>query len=137
MPAPGALDPYGSLSSDIYQDVYDSGTFNGKGLINISAYKTCLDGVFPENTVLSHDFLEGSYLKTKYAGDIEFSDGYPFKVLSYYSREHRWIRGDWQNCLWLGKYVKDEKGSKRENPFTLIDKWKIVERILRRSAARR
>ncbi len=129
----GGTDPYGSLSSDIYQDVYDSGTFNGKGLINISAYKTCLDGVFPENTVLSHDFLEGSYLKTKFAGDIEFSDGYPFKVLSYYSREHRWIRGDWQNCLWLGKYVKDEKGSKRENPLTLLDKWKIIDNM-RRSA---
>ncbi len=127
----GGADPYGSLAGDIYQDLCGYGSFNGKGLINVPVYKMCLSDAFPENTVLSHDILEGAYLKTKYAGDIDFSDGFPARVLSYYSRMHRWVRGDWQNAPWLKKYIEDGKKIRRKNPLSDIDKWKIFDNIRR------
>lgn len=127
----GGIDPYGSLVSDVYQDLYGYGGFNGKGLINIPVFKMCLEEAFPDNTVLSHDILEGAYVKTKYAGDIEFTDGYPYKVLAYYSRMHRWVRGDWQNCIWLGKYIRDKKSIRQINPISQLDKWKIFDNMRR------
>ena len=44
--------------------------------------------------VLSHDLLEGSYLRAGLLGEVELTDGFPYQVRSYYARLNRWIRGD-------------------------------------------
>ena len=63
----GGIDPYGGTTGDIYQNLFGAGSFAGKGLIDIDAYLACLDGRFPENTILSHDLLEGAYLRCVFA----------------------------------------------------------------------
>ena len=55
-----------------------------------------MKNTIPENTVLSHDLLEGNYLRCGLATDIMLMDGYPCKYLSFMARLSRWIRGDWQ-----------------------------------------
>ena len=62
----------------------------------------------PEYTVLSHDLLEGSYLRCGLATDVLLMDGYPSKFMSFTTRQNRWIRGDWQICNWLCKYIQNE-----------------------------
>ena len=126
----GGLDPYDSTSSDIFQDLCGEGNYNGKGLIDVDVYYECLNNRFPENTILSHDLLEGCYLRCGYAGDVKFSDGFPYKVLSYYSRESRWIRGDWQLLPWLFKKVKTAAG-REKNPINTLSKLKIFENLRR------
>ena len=54
------LDPYSSGASDIYQDVFGTGSFTGKGLLNVQAVHAVLDRRLPDGAVLSHDLLEGS-----------------------------------------------------------------------------
>lgn len=49
------MDPYGSTASDVYHDLFDQGTYTGKGIFQVEAFFTCLDGRFPENAILSHD----------------------------------------------------------------------------------
>ncbi|MCI8479177.1 MAG: hypothetical protein HFE97_12750 [Oscillospiraceae bacterium] len=127
----GGVDPYGSTTSDVYHDLFDQGTYTGKGIFDVDAFFTCLDGRFPENTILSHDLLEGSYLHAGLIGDIELTDGYPYKVTSYFARLHRWIRGDWQLLPWLGRTVSNQFGGVELNPISSISKWKIFDNLRR------
>jgi len=127
----GGIDPYGNTAGDVYQDLFDEGSFTGKGIIDVDAYYTCLEGRFPQNLVLSHDLLEGAYLRAGFAGDVEFTDGYPHKVLSFYERLHRWTRGDWQSIFWLFGWVRNEKGEKVKNPLNQVNRWKIFDNLRR------
>ncbi len=128
----GGIDPYSSTTSDVYYDLFDKAIFTGKGIIDVEAYLTCLDGRFPENRILSHDLLEGTYLRTGLIGDVELTDSYPHKAITWFDRLHRWVRGDWQIISWLGGRVKTETSSEK-NPISALSKWKILDN-LRRSA---
>ena len=53
------IDPYTrAVISDVYQDLFDEGSFIGKGIYEVDAFERALAGRFPENTILSHDLLE-------------------------------------------------------------------------------
>lgn len=127
----GGVDPYGSTASDVYHDLFDQGTYTGKGIFQVEAFFTCLDGRFPENAILSHDLLEGSYLRAGLLGEVELTDGCPYKVYGYFARLHRWIRGDWQLLPWLKNQVPDGQGGTEDNPLSLLARWKIFDNLRR------
>lgn len=127
----GGVDPYGTAASDVYHDLFDEGTYTGKGIFDVDAFYTCLDRRFPRNAVLSHDLLEGAYLRAGLAGDVELADGYPFQVTAYFSRLHRWVRGDWQALPWLLRAVRNQAGEKVLNPISSMTKWKIFDNLRR------
>ena len=56
--------------SDVYQDLYGEGSFTGKGIYDVDAFERATAGRFPENTLLSHDLIEGSYARAGLATDI-------------------------------------------------------------------
>lgn len=117
----GGIDPYTTTVSDVYQDAFGEGIFTGKGIYDVDIFQQALDGVIPENTVLSHDLLEGSYLRTGLVTDIELIDGYPAKYNSFMMRLHRWTRGDWQLLPWIfGR-----------NQLSLLSKWKMFDNLRR------
>ena len=126
----GGLDPYGGASSDVYQDLFDRGVFSGKGIFDVDVFLTCLEGRFPENKVLSHDLLEGCYLRAGLLGDVELADGYPCKAASWFDRLHRWTRGDWQIAGWLRRKVKTG-GQRERNPLDALSRWKIFDNLRR------
>ncbi len=115
------IDPYTTAVSDIYQDVFGEGIFTGKGIYNLDYFNLVMNGKIEENTILSHDLLEGSLMRTGLATDIELIDGYPTKYKSYIMRSHRWARGDWQLIKWLfeKKYLSS------------LSKWKIADNLRR------
>ena len=127
----GGIDPYGGACSDVYHDLFDRGTYTGKGIFDVDAFARCLDGRFPQGRILSHDLLEGAYLHAGLLEDVELTDGYPYKVTSYFSRLHRWTRGDWQLLPWLGRRVSREDGSREKNPLSSVDRWKIFDNLRR------
>ena len=127
----GGVDPYGSAASDVYYDLFDQGTYTGKGIFSVEAFYTCLDSRFPNNTILSHDLLEGSYLRAGLQGEVELTDGCPWQVYGYYARLHRWIRGDWQLLPWLGRRVPDGRGGTEDNPLSPLARWKILDNLRR------
>ena len=73
----GGIDNYTNAISDIYQDNFQEGIFTGKGIYDVEIFSKVLKQEIPENTVLSHDLLEGSYLRCGLASDIMLMDGYP------------------------------------------------------------
>ena len=90
------LDPYVFTVSDLYQDVFGEGSFTGKGIYHIDAMEAALKGRIPENAVLSHDLLEGSFARVALVTDVEVVEDYPSRYAVDASRQHRWARGDWQ-----------------------------------------
>ena len=125
------IDPYTTAISDIYQDFFNEGSFTGKGLYVVDAFMKVLDDRVPENTVLSHDLLEGSYARVGLMTDIELIDDYPRSFKSFEQRLHRWTRGDWQILPWLFPYVLDAKNKWKKNHLPFISKWKIIDNLRR------
>ena len=131
--AQGGTDLYSNAISDIYQDNFEEGIFTGKGIYDLQVFDKVLSNVIPENQVLSHDLLEGCYLRCGLATDIFLMDDYPTKYMTYINRLSRWIRGDWQILDWGKKSVKNNKKEIIENPLNIVSKYKIKDN-LRRSA---
>nr|WP_306265546.1 glucoamylase family protein [Pararhizobium sp. IMCC3301] len=90
------LDPYVFAVSDTYQDLFDEGTFTGKGLYHVDAFESALANRVPDNAVLSHDLLEGILARAGLVTDAELIEDFPTRYQVEVSRQHRWVRGDWQ-----------------------------------------
>jgi cyclic beta-1,2-glucan synthetase len=119
------LDLYTRVVSDTYQDVFGEGSYVGKGIYDIDAFERSVDNLIPENSVLSHDLLEGIMGRAGLVTDITMIEDYPPNYYGQIKRQQRWIRGDWQLLPWLIQPGK--LGSK----FSAIDRWKIVDNLLR------
>ncbi|WP_134724814.1 GH36-type glycosyl hydrolase domain-containing protein [Paracoccus luteus] len=90
------LDPYVFAVSDLYQDLFDRGSFTGKGIYDVDAFESAVAGRIKENAVLSHDLLEGSLARAALVTDVEVVEDFPIRFATESSRQHRWMRGDWQ-----------------------------------------
>ncbi|HEY5190336.1 MAG TPA: protein ndvB, partial [Candidatus Deferrimicrobium sp.] len=64
------IDPYTRAVSDVYQDVFDEGSFIGKGIYDVDAFEQALKERLPENRILSHDLLEGCYARAGLLSDV-------------------------------------------------------------------
>ncbi|MGV8984323.1 GH36-type glycosyl hydrolase domain-containing protein, partial [Clostridium sp.] len=115
------IDIYTTAVSDVYQDLFGEGIFTGKGIYDVDVFNYMLKDEIPDNTVLSHDLLEGAYVRTALVTDVEFIDGYPAYYNSSSMRLHRWTRGDWQLLPWL----------KKSSPLNIMSKWKIFDNLRR------
>ncbi|MGQ0641271.1 MAG: GH36-type glycosyl hydrolase domain-containing protein [Gemmatimonadaceae bacterium] len=124
------VDPYTTAVSDVYQDLYGEGSFTGKGIYDVDAFEQATHGRFPENTLLSHDLIEGNYARAGLATDINVYDDYPATYLAFSRRKHRWIRGDWQLLQWLTARVPGPDGPE-QNRLSLLSRWKILDNLRR------
>jgi cyclic beta-1,2-glucan glucanotransferase len=124
------VDPYTTAVSDVYQDLYGEGSFTGKGVYEVETFERATHGRFPENSLLSHDLIEGSYGRAGLATDVIVYDDYPTRYLTYTRRKHRWIRGDWQLLPWLTSRVPGPDGPE-PNRLSLLSRWKILDNLRR------
>jgi cyclic beta-1,2-glucan synthetase len=124
------IDPYSNAVSDIYMDLFDSGSFTGKGIYDVDAFEAAVGHTFPDNQILSHDLIEGNYARCGLVTDVELFDDFPPRYHAYALREHRWARGDWQLLPWLGRSVPTPDGSK-PNPLPILERWKIFDNLRR------
>lgn len=125
------IDPYTREVSDVYQDIFGEGSFTGKGIYDVDAFSQTLGGRFPDNLILSHDLLEGSYARAALVSDVEFYEDYPYRYTTDVSRRHRWIRGDWQIASWLLTRVPGPGGLVMDNPISGLSRWKIFDNLRR------
>jgi cyclic beta-1,2-glucan synthetase len=125
------IDPYANAISDVYQDLFGEGIFTGKGIYDLKVFQSVLKNAIPENAILSHDLLEGSYVRTGLVTDLKLVDSYPSKYNSYASRLHRWVRGDWQLFPLLYGKIFNRNNRKISNPLSLLSKWKMLDNLRR------
>ena len=126
-----AIDIYSRAVSNVYQDLFGSGIFVGKGIYDVAAFHRSVDGCIPQDTILSHDLLEGSLGRAGLASDIVLYEGFPDTYLEYVKRWHRWVRGDWQLLPWLGRRMPTSEGESARNRLSGLDRWKIVDNLRR------
>ena len=127
----GGFDTYSYVTPNTYQDCFDEGSFVGKGIYDLEIFDKVLSDTFKDNLVLSHDLLEGNYLRCGYVSDIELIDDFPSKFLVDVTRQSRWARGDTQIIGWLFPKVKNRKNDSVKNPLNLLEKYKIFDNIVR------
>src|SRR4030095_300233 len=121
------VDPYTFQVSDIYQDLFNEGTFTGKGLYDVDAFETALAGRTPENAILSHDLFEGSFARCAFVSDVELFEEFPSHTGVADMRSQRWVRGDWQLLPWIcGRYARD---------VPAVSRWKMIENLRRSLSA--
>ncbi len=125
------IDPYTRAVSDLYQDLFQEGSFVGKGIYDVDAFERVMAGRFPENTVLSHDLLEACHARSALVSDVEFYEGFPTRYSVDTARRHRWIRGDWQAIRWLLRRTPGVDGVFQPNPLTLLSQWKLLDNLRR------
>ena len=124
------IDPYMVGYSDMYFDVAGDGVFHGKGIYDARIFHAILGGRLPESRVLSHDLLEGSYLKVALAQDIQLFDTFPRTGRALLARQHRWVRGDWQIARWIGNFVPSSNGLE-PTPLSATNRWKLADNLRR------
>ena len=125
------MDPYTRMVSDVYQDVFHEGSFIGKGIYDVDAFERTVGGKFPENRILSHDLLEGSYARSALVSDVQIFEEYPANYETDARRRHRWMRGDWQIATWLLPRLPGPDVRRVENPLTGLSRWKIFDNLRR------
>ncbi|KNZ41694.1 glycosyl transferase [Acetobacterium bakii] len=125
------IDPYTFAVSDVYQDLFGEGIYNGKGIYDLRVFQSAMKDAICDDTVLSHDLLEGSYVRTGLVTDLKLIDSYPLRYNSYSARLHRWVRGDWQLIKFLNRKICNRHGSKIANPLSLLSRWKIFDNLRR------
>ncbi len=126
----GGTDPYSRHHTDGEQTLYGEGSFCGKGIFSVDAFYETIDAAFPEEAVLSHDFLEGQRLGCRNFHEVTFQDSIPTGVLSYFERQSRWVRGDTQALAFCLPRVRDADGKKHKNPVSLAGRLRIVDHVL-------
>ena len=131
------IDPYTREVSDVYQDIFEEGSFIGKGIYDVDAFRQAVDGRFPENIILSHDLLESGYARSALVTDVDLIEEHPISYVVEVSRRHRWIRGDWQLGAWLLPRVPGPPGADgsaarwQPNPLTPLSIWKLFDNLRR------
>jgi cellobiose phosphorylase len=125
------IDPYTREVSDVYQDVFQEGSFIGKGIYDVDAFQRAMNGRFPENAVLSHDLLEACHARSALVSNVELYEEYPSRYNVDIDRRHRWIRGDWQIMQWLLPRVPGSDVRRIANPLSMLSQWKILDNLRR------
>ncbi len=125
------IDPYTRAVSDVYQDVFGEGSFIGKGIYDVDMFAMALAKRLPENRILSHDLLEGTYCRSGFVSDVQMVDEFPEHYRDERVRRHRWIRGDWQIAAWLQPLVPGFRLASVKNPISAVSRWKIFDNLRR------
>jgi cyclic beta-1,2-glucan synthetase len=86
---------------DIIYDLVGETAFGGKGLVHLSVYRAVMHERLPSEVILNHDVVESGLLATATVADAGILDTVPSNRSAFQKRQHRWIRGHWQNLPFL------------------------------------
>ena len=131
----GGVDPYAAAVSDVYQDLFGEGSYTGKGIYDVDAFETALEGKIPENALLSHDLFEGLFVRAGLVTDVDLFEEFPSHYEVAARRQHRWVRGDWQLLPWVLGHARAADGRKQRTRIPAQGRWKMVDNLRRSLAA--
>ena len=123
--SPGGIEPYAAASSNVYQELFDEGSFTGKGIYDVDAFMAALAGRVPDNSMLSHDLFEGVFARAGLASDVQVVEDFPARQEVDAARQHRWARGDWQLLPWITGCRQTAGG------ITAVGRWKMLDNLRR------
>jgi hypothetical protein len=113
------------------QDLFGQVAYGGKGIYDVELFHRLMHGRIAENTILSHDVLEGGMVRAGVVSDIILRENFVPTFYAAAQRTHRWMRGDWQLLPWLWPTVRDASGSRVRNVLPAFGRWKIFYNAMR------
>jgi len=128
---PTGFDPYATAVSDVYQDLFGRANFVGKGIYEVRAFDAAVGNRFPENTILSHDLIEGEHAQTGLLTSVELLEDCPEHYEGFAKRRHRWVRGDWQILPYIASRTPGPSGTLDPSPLPISSRWKIFDNLRR------
>ena len=128
---PAGVDPYASAVSDVYQDLFQEGSFTGKGIYEVDSFAAALEGRVGENALLSHDLFEGVFARAGLVTDVELFDEFPSNYLVDSARQHRWARGDWQLLPWIFWGGRRDIPDRVQRRVGAVGRWKMLDNLRR------
>lgn len=129
------IDPYAAAVSDVYQDLFEEGSYSGKGIYEVDSFEAALAGRIAESSVLSHDLLEGIFARAGLVSDVEVFEDFPSRYDVAASRQHRWARGDWQLLSWIIGNKSASGGGVGQDDIPPLGRWKLVDNLRRTLSA--
>ena len=136
------IDPYAFAVSDVYQDLFGEGSFSGKGIYDVDIFEAALNRRVPDNTLFSHDLLEGIFARAGLVSDIEVVEEFPSRYDVAAARQHRWARGDWQLFPWIFAHGYEPRPRRRvttplrhRRAIPLVGRWKMIDNLRRTLSA--
>jgi cyclic beta-1,2-glucan synthetase len=133
--SPTGIDPYAAAVSDVYQDLFEEGSYSGKGIYDVDIFEAALAGRITESSVLSHDLLEGIFARAGLVSDVEVFEDFPSRYDVAASRQHRWARGDWQLLPWIIGSGPAISGGSGRTGMPLLGRWKLADNLRRTLSA--
>ena len=115
--------------------LFGEGSYCGKGIYDVDFFEAALSGRIPDNTLLSHDLLEGIFARAGLVSDIEVVDEFPARYDVAVSRQYRWARGDWQLLPWIFGLGRTSNGDRRHREIPLVGRWKMIDNLRRSLSA--
>lgn len=103
--------------------------FYGKGLYEVASWQDLANTVLVPETILSHDILEGGYVRTGYEGTAIIVEDGPATLKALYLRMERWSRGDLHNLRFI--LNREDPQADRSQSWRLTHY--LVFRFLRRA----
>ena len=132
---PGGVDPYEAAVSDVYQDLFEEGSYTGKGIYDVEVFEAALEGKVPENSLLSHDLFEGVFARAGLLTDVDLFEEFPSNYEGAARRRHRWVRGDWQLLPWILGHARDAAGRRSKARIPGRSRWKMIDNLRRSLSA--
>jgi cyclic beta-1,2-glucan glucanotransferase len=127
----GGVDPYAAAVSDVYQDLFEEGSYTGKGIYDVDTFEAALQGKIPENALLSHDLFEGLFARAGLLTDVDLFEEFPSSYEVAARRQHRWVRGDWQLLPWILGHARDAAGRQQTTRISVEGRWKMLDNLRR------
>ena len=115
---------YGANNNGVLMNAFGTGLFYGKGIYQPKAFNAILADKFRDNRILSHDIVEGG-LAGCYESEATAVEGFPSNIFSYYKRQERWSRGDWQLIPYIFPYVRNKNNKLVRNNIDKMTKNQI------------
>ncbi len=129
-PAAG-IDPYSQVQADLYFNLFDEGSFIGKGIYD-ARWLEAVGGTLVDESILSHDQVEGALARCGVARHINVFEDAPIEYREDVERRMRWVRGDWQNLMLVcfGRCVS-QSGTPQTGRISALAKWKMFDNARR------
>ena len=116
---------YRQSGDDVAYNLFGSGNYTGKGIYDVKAFEKKLNGFFPDNRILSHDYIEGAVAGC-FDSQVNASEDFPQTFDGGFTRDIRWLRGDWQLLPYTRRHVSDKSGNKKKSPLAPISAFSIA-----------
>ncbi|MEJ3746461.1 hypothetical protein WEI85_24620 [Actinomycetes bacterium KLBMP 9797] len=111
----------------VLQHFFGRERFLGQGIFDVTAFRATLNDSIPENSLLSHDKIEGMHAGATCENLALLVDDAPEDYLASRKRDHRWVRGDVQLLRWA--LARRTSGLRS---LSLLDRYTLVDDVMSR-----